>query len=161
MNLKMKHTKHCYRFIFAAVIALSVDIVRTVPFQQTGAPKSSLDLIILHNNDMHARFEQTDAFSSNCSPDEMLANKCYGGFARVSHVLKEYRKKAETGGPSVLYLNAGDTYTGTPWFTIHKDKIVSEFMNILKPDAIVSVWNSIFHPDLFSPQMNVYQMCSI
>lgn len=52
--------------------------------------------------------------------------------------LKEYRDKALNGGPPVLYLNAGDTYTGTPWFKLYKDKIVAEFLNLLKPDAIVS-----------------------
>lgn len=122
------------RILFALIFVISV---RAVPFQHP--PNSALDLLILHNNDMHARFEQTDKLSASCRPDEALENKCYGGFARVSHVLKEYRREAESGGPSVLYLNAGDTYTGTPWFTIFKDKIVSEFMNILKPDAIVSI----------------------
>lgn len=53
------------------------------------------------------------------------------------HRLKEYRDKAQNGGTPVLYLNAGDTYTGTPWFTLYKDKIVAEFLNLLKPDAIV------------------------
>lgn len=48
--------------------------------------------------------------------------------------VNEYRK----GKTPVLYLNAGDTYMGTPWFNIYKDRIVTEFMNLLKPDAIVS-----------------------
>lgn len=100
--------------------------------------ESTLDLIILHNNDIHARFEQTDKYSATCSPDEMVNNQCYGGIARVSELVKRYRKEAEEGGPHVLYLNAGDTYTGTPWFSIFKDKIVADFLNILKPDAIVS-----------------------
>lgn len=99
---------------------------------------SALDLIILHNNDMHARFEQTDKYSSKCLPADAIANKCYGGFARVSELIKKYRKEAENGGPSVLYLNAGDTYTGTPWFSMFKHEIVSSFLNILKPDAMVS-----------------------
>lgn len=42
-----------------------------------------LDLIILHNNDMHARFEQTDAMSTNCNDEDKAANRCYGGFARI------------------------------------------------------------------------------
>lgn len=42
------------------------------------------------------------------------------------------------GSTSVLYLNAGDTYTGTPWFTLYKDQIVTEFMNHLRPDVAVS-----------------------
>lgn len=133
----MIQTKRCDRFLFALMLALTVGSVRTVPFQRQS--NSALDLLILHNNDMHARFEQTDKLSSACRPDEAIANKCYGGFARVSHVLKQYRQEAESGGTSVLYLNAGDTYTGTPWFSIFKDHIVSEFMNILKPDAIVSI----------------------
>lgn len=52
--------------------------------------------------------------------------------------LKKFRAEANNGGVPVLYLNAGDTYTGTPWFYVHKDRIVTAFMNLLKPDAIVS-----------------------
>lgn len=131
----MKNIQQRMLFVTLMVVALTMNFVYANP---RPIKKSVLDLIILHNNDMHARFEQTDKYSSICHPDEMIANKCYGGFARVSEVVKDYRHKAEEGGPTVLYLNAGDTYTGTPWFTIFKDKIVSAFLNILKPDAIVS-----------------------
>lgn len=124
--------------MFALVVtALSFNIVKSLHLPES-TKKSALDIVILHNNDMHARFEQTDAVSGQCHPDEVIANKCYGGFARIASVLKQYRKEAEEGGPPVLYLNAGDTYTGTPWFALFKDAIASEFMNILKPDAIVS-----------------------
>lgn len=97
-------------------------------------------LIILHNNDMHARFEQTGSLSNKCSNKEVDSNKCYGGFARVAHEVRRFRKDAADGKiASVLYLNAGDTYTGTPWFTIYKDVIAAEFMEILKPDVMVSL----------------------
>lgn len=43
------------------------------------------EFIILHNNDMHARFEQTSANSEKCSEELSKANQCYGGFARVAH----------------------------------------------------------------------------
>lgn len=101
-------------------------------------PISGLEFVIAHNNDMHSRFEQTGKYSNACTEEEARANKCYGGFARVSTVLKKLRTDAQNGGPSVLYLNAGDTYTGTPWFTLFKDKITADFLNILKPDAAVS-----------------------
>lgn len=52
--------------------------------------------------------------------------------------LKKFRGEASKGGVPVLYLNAGDTYTGTPWFSLYKDKIVSSFLNLLRPDAIVT-----------------------
>lgn len=89
---------------------------------------------------MHARFEQTNKASGRCKDDDALNNHCYGGFARVAHVVRKYKKQAEDGEiPPVLYLNAGDTYTGTPWFTVFKDNITAAFLNVLKPDAMVSL----------------------
>ncbi|XP_031619289.1 protein 5NUC-like [Contarinia nasturtii] len=122
-----------YRLSIDVVVfaLLSSSCVLTLPIEN-----ESLDLIILHNNDMHAHFEQSDASTGKCQTYDAQANKCYGGFARVSHLVKAFRAEAETGGPPVLYLNAGDTYAGTPWFSIFKHKISSEFMNILKPDAM-------------------------
>lgn len=102
-----------------------------------GAPKAGdFELIVLHNNDMHARFEQTGAYSNDCSPSDVASNRCYGGFARVAHKVREYRATEASGGLPVLYLNAGDTYTGTPWFAVYKDNITAAFLNLLKPDAI-------------------------
>jgi 5'-nucleotidase len=87
---------------------------------------------------MHARFEQTNAMSSRCREEDAKANKCYGGIARTAHVVRDFRRRAEAGEiPRVLYLNAGDTYTGTPWFALYKDNITASFLELLKPDAIV------------------------
>lgn len=46
----------------------------------------NFELLILHNNDMHARFEQTSQLSGTCTPADREAGKCYGGFPRVAHV---------------------------------------------------------------------------
>lgn len=51
--------------------------------------------------------------------------------------MRKYRTEAKNGGTPVFYLNAGDTYTGTSWFAVFKDKIASDFLNKLQPDAIV------------------------
>lgn len=45
-----------------------------------------VELVILHNNDMHSRFEETDEKCNVCSEKDAAQNKCYGGFARVRHV---------------------------------------------------------------------------
>lgn len=119
--------------VISVIIALSVDFASTMAIEQ----KIGLDLIILHNNDMHSRFEQTDKSSGKCTEEDAEEKKCYGGFARVSYIVKKYREEAGNGGPDVLYLNAGDTYVGSPWFSVFKHKVSSEFMNILKPDAMV------------------------
>ncbi|CAO1320937.1 unnamed protein product [Diamesa hyperborea] len=116
-------------------VVLLITLVNTAPQKQT--KDGSFKMIILHNNDMHARFEQTGMFSDKCKKDAAANNKCYGGFARVAHEVRKYRKQAEDNEiPPVLYLNAGDTYTGTPWFSLYKNNITADFLNILKPDAI-------------------------
>lgn len=104
--------------------------------------EGSFRLTILHNNDMHARFEQTGVMSDKCSKSDADGNRCYGGFARVAYKVREFKERARLGeAPPVLFLNAGDTYIGTPWFIVHKEKIASDFLRILKPDAIVSKLN--------------------
>ncbi|KAF2886749.1 hypothetical protein ILUMI_19424, partial [Ignelater luminosus] len=96
-----------------------------------------LSLLILHNNDIHARFEETSARSGVCKPKNVKNKNCYGGFGRMAHVIRQARQEAKSGkGPHVLYLNAGDTYTGTPWFSVHKWKIVADFLNLLEPDVV-------------------------
>lgn len=57
-------------------------VVLGQPATQTKPP---MDMIILHNNDMHARFEQTDALSKECKNEDVIESKCYGGFARVAY----------------------------------------------------------------------------
>ncbi|EDW61292.1 protein 5NUC [Drosophila virilis] len=101
------------------------------------APRSvATELIILHNNDMHARFEQTNKNGGTCTQEDANTDKCYGGFARVASEVRKYREEAKNGGTPVFYLNAGDTYTGTAWFSVFKDNITSAFLNKLQPDAI-------------------------
>lgn len=59
--------------------------------------------------------------------------------ARTAHVIRAYRERAKEGsGPPVLYLNAGDTFVGTTWFSLFTWNISSSFINLLKPDALVS-----------------------
>lgn len=47
----------------------------------------------------------------------------------------------------MLYLNAGDTSTGTAWYYLFKDDIATTFLNILEPDVIVrpSVLNPLYY----------------
>lgn len=51
--------------------------------------------------------------------------------------VREEREHAKRENRAFLFLNAGDTFTGTPWFYLFKSNITVEFMNMLKPDAVV------------------------
>ncbi|XP_017884500.1 protein 5NUC-like [Ceratina calcarata] len=89
-------------------------------------------LRIVHTNDMHSRFEQTSRLSSVCSDKEAAEGKCYGGFARIATLVRQARNSSVP----CLFLNAGDTYQGSTWFSVYKWEIVARLLNILKPDAI-------------------------
>lgn len=121
------------------IVLVSIALRTAVALPVEGA-ESALDIVLLHNNDLHGRFAESTIERSDCRPEESLMNKCYGGFARISTLVKRYRSEQEKeGGLPVLFLNGGDTYVGTPWFHLFKDKITTEFMNALRPDVGVSI----------------------
>lgn len=66
-----------------ALILFLVDAIRANPV--VTKPAVATEFIILHNNDMHARFEQTNANSATCPPEDVNNDKCFGGFARVAY----------------------------------------------------------------------------
>lgn len=77
-----------------------------LPAKLVQAPADGLELTLLHVNDMHARYEQTNKLSGTCSDWDAKAGNCYGGHARVATIIKQARQE----DPNVLVLNAGDTY---------------------------------------------------
>lgn len=71
-----------YQLVFGACALLLLSQARANPV----APKAAVsELIILHNNDMHARFEQTNVNGGTCTEEDANTDKCYGGFARVAY----------------------------------------------------------------------------
>lgn len=123
-------------FVCFFVIQVLANKLDAVPLSGSDV---NLKLVILHNNDIHGRFDETGVNSDKCQKVDAENNQCFGGLARVAHVVRDFRRRSASGElPPVLFLNAGDTYTGTPWFSAYKDKIVSDFLNLLKPDVIVS-----------------------
>ncbi|XP_063227369.1 protein 5NUC-like [Bacillus rossius redtenbacheri] len=96
---------------------------------------AELRLAVLHTNDMHARFEQTNALSATCAREDAAAGRCYGGVARLAAAVA--RERAAPGaGDGVLLLNAGDTFQGTVWYAVHKWRVAARFVNLLGFDAI-------------------------
>ncbi|KAH8297417.1 hypothetical protein KR044_011478, partial [Drosophila immigrans] len=137
----MLYSSKMLQWIFLAVVLLFGPTVLANPI--SAKPAVATEFIILHNNDMHARFDQTNVNSEKCSPEDAKNGKCFGGFARVAYEVRKHRAEAKNGGTPVFYLNAGDTYTGTAWFALFKDKIASSFLNKLQPD-VVSLGNHEF-----------------
>lgn len=98
------------------------------------------ELVIIHVNDFHARFEETNLGSGACTtpPEE---NACIGGYARLVTKVKELQEDHKDS--NVVYLNAGDNFQGTLWYNIGRWQVTSAFLNMLPADAVVRM--VLFH----------------
>jgi len=93
-------------------------------------------LLVLHTNDMHSRFDQIDANGAECVAAEQ---PCYGGFARLKAAVDQKRRLADTGTvDGSLFLNAGDTFQGSAFYTLLKWRAVERMIRTLGIDVMVS-----------------------
>lgn len=117
-------------FVLLAGICLNVKPIR-----------AQFRLQILHNNDLHARFLETDAYSASCPKEFVAANKCFGGFARTKQAVNEAMQEAKKQNIPSIFLNAGDSFQGTPYYTIFKWQIVAKLIDTLGIDVMVNFSN--------------------
>jgi 5'-nucleotidase/UDP-sugar diphosphatase len=94
-----------------------------------GAAGPDYQLRILHVNDVHARYDQITATGGFCTPKDEAEKKCIGGAARLQTKLKELR------GDNALFLDAGDQFQGTLFYTQYKHGAVQTMLGMLNPDA--------------------------
>jgi 2',3'-cyclic-nucleotide 2'-phosphodiesterase (5'-nucleotidase family) len=88
---------------------------------------------IVHINDFHARFEQVSPSAEPCLEGE--EETCVGGIARVATMVKSLMNVL----PNPIFLNAGDNFQGTLWYTKFKWNVTAQFMNMLPHDALVII----------------------
>lgn len=82
-------------------------------------------ITIIFTNDIHGGIDRTEARFMNPEFPPLI-----GGGAAVVHYLKEVRKEAEKENTSVLFLDAGDFFSGRPIGTRTKGEAVIDFMNM-------------------------------
>jgi len=93
------------------------------------------ELSLLHVNDIHARMEETNKHSSPCTTKDRDAGKCYGGLARIVTAVKRV-KNEDQGSNGALWINAGDFFQGTLWYTKFKWRMVTQMNAMLNFDAM-------------------------
>ncbi|KAG4079261.1 hypothetical protein HA402_006984 [Bradysia odoriphaga] len=98
----------------------------------TNAQSDLFPVSIIHMNDFHARYEETNERSTPCKPAN--GDKCIGGYARAITVIKELLVARKDTNP--LYLNAGDNFQGTLWYNLFRWNATSHFLNMLNADAM-------------------------
>nr|WP_159593883.1 5'-nucleotidase C-terminal domain-containing protein [Chelativorans xinjiangense] len=114
-----------------AVLALS-----TSALALSAAPSfADYTLNILHINDWHSRIEPINKYDSTCSAEDDAAGECFGGAARLVTAVGD--RRAALDGENVLFLNAGDNFQGSLFYTTYKGEVEAEFLNLMETDAMV------------------------
>lgn len=114
-----------------AVLALSAS---TLALAATPA-LADYELNILHINDWHSRIESINKYDSTCSTEDDAAGECFGGAARLVTAVRDRRSSLD--GENVLFLNAGDNFQGSLFYTTYKGAVEGEFLNLMETDAMV------------------------
>lgn len=113
------------------VITVTVLVValadETSALQEDSGSEVLFQLSIIHINDFHARFEETNEQSLPCREGQT----CIGGFARMKTVVDQLRSKRK----NAIFLNAGDSFQGTFWYNLLRYNVTSHFLNMLPTDA--------------------------
>ncbi|EDS29995.1 salivary apyrase [Culex quinquefasciatus] len=117
-------------------------------------------LTLIHNNDFHARYEETNLKSKACSASDKQQNKCIAGIARLQTVIQDLRK--QYASKNALYLNIGDNYQGTLWYNLLRWKVTAHFVKLLKPDAMTLGNHEFDHrPEGLRPYLKVLREAGI
>ncbi|KAI9292749.1 Metallo-dependent phosphatase, partial [Neoconidiobolus thromboides FSU 785] len=93
---------------------------------------SDYDLTILHTNDVHSRYDQSNKYGTDCTKAQIENKQCYGGLARLKTAIDQLREKH----PNNLLLDGGDEFQGTMYYTYYKGDITARAMNYLKYDVM-------------------------
>jgi len=123
------------RFIKLAALSASALTIGTV----TASAEYSLE--ILHINDLHSRIESINKYDSTCSAEDETEGKCFGGVARLVTAAAAAREKAGDG--NIIFLNAGDNFQGSLFYTTYKGEVEAEFLNKMGTD-VATVGNHEF-----------------
>jgi 5'-nucleotidase len=98
------------------------------------SPAAAADykLTILHVNDLQSRLEPVTDTGASCTPQDSQAQRCAGGVARLAARIKAEKASAA----NVVVVDAGNAFTGSHFYDLHKTRAISETMNLIGFDAM-------------------------
>ncbi|XP_037509611.1 protein 5NUC [Rhipicephalus sanguineus] len=95
-----------------------------------GAASGELNLTIIHTNDIHAHLDESNKYGGTCFDGNVTNSTCVGGVARIVAKMKEIRANVTNS----LFVNAGDFFQGTPYYTLFKSRVISAVMSQMDYD---------------------------
>uniref|UniRef100_A0A131YLM7 5'-Nucleotidase n=1 Tax=Rhipicephalus appendiculatus TaxID=34631 RepID=A0A131YLM7_RHIAP len=114
----------------ASLLALAVPLLFSV--RCLAREQAPFTLTVLHTNDVHAHIEESTKYGAMCSEKDKRNKTCVGGVARIKTKVKELKSQY----PGALFMNAGDFFQGTAWYTVLKEKIISAVMTRMDYDYV-------------------------
>lgn len=125
----MKHlgrSLHAF-LVLATVICLPLRAQDTAPADV----HPPVHIVILHTNDLHGQV--LPLRNSHPAPGESAE---IGGFAVLAAAINKTRTEAEAAGVSVVLVDAGDFFQGTPEGDLPNGRLVIDLMNLMSYDAL-------------------------
>lgn len=105
--------------IWAFTTVLCISVLVTV--------SGGYELSVLHTNDLHSRFDQVSSTGAKCRPQDVKKQKCFGGVARIKHAVDQLKREH----PNHIFVNAGDFFQGTVWYSMFKWHVVANLTSPL------------------------------
>ncbi|KAF1828500.1 Metallo-dependent phosphatase [Decorospora gaudefroyi] len=91
--------------------------------------EGNFNISFFHINDVHAHLDEFSSSGTDCTKPE---RGCYGGYARVKTLLEEQRPNYQDS----LFLNAGDEFQGTLFYSYYGGEKIAETLNQLNFSAM-------------------------
>lgn len=127
--------RRCWINGLAAVTFVSNALAEDVLYSERHLQKRYIDAdgnwnqSFFHINDVHAHLDQFRSSGTDC---EDPSRGCYGGYARVATVVNEIRPTLN----SSLFLNAGDEFQGTLFYSYYGGEKIAETLNQIGFDGM-------------------------
>ncbi|KAK0105754.1 hypothetical protein ONS95_004273 [Cadophora gregata] len=91
--------------------------------------EGNYNISFYHINDVHAHLDEFRASGTDCTNKTL---GCFGGYARVKTVIEESRK----GHNDSLFLNVGDEFQGTLFYSYYGGEKIAETLNQMGFDGM-------------------------
>ncbi|KAH4069959.1 hypothetical protein HBI49_131460 [Parastagonospora nodorum] len=91
--------------------------------------QGNYNISFFHINDVHAHLDEFSSSGTDCTKPE---RGCYGGYSRVKTVIEEQRPKYNDS----LWLNVGDEFQGTLFYSFYGGEKIAQTLNQLEFDAM-------------------------
>ncbi|KAF1953119.1 Metallo-dependent phosphatase [Byssothecium circinans] len=114
----------------ASGLALAEDVLYSQRLQKRGIDaQGHYNISFFHVNDVHAHLDEYSSSGTDCTRPE---RGCFGGYARIKTVIDEQRAKYEDS----LWLNVGDEFQGTLFYSYYGGEKIAQTLNQLGFDAM-------------------------